>query len=144
MIPTSVRVLEELPLNPNGKVDRRALAELEGEELEGERAPYVAPRTEVEETLVEIWADVLDLEPESVGVHDDFFRSGGHSLMATRLLSRVRRHFEVDVSLTDFFARSTLEELAERVEVARWARDGSGETGVEEIGTEEDFEEIEL
>jgi amino acid adenylation domain-containing protein len=119
MVPAHFVVLEALPLTPNGKVDRRALPAPPA--LEGERpelaAPYLAPRTPVEETLAAIWSDVLGVE--RVGVADDFFELGGHSLLATQAISRVRQAFAVEVPLRALFEGPTVRELALAVERAR-------------------------
>jgi amino acid adenylation domain-containing protein len=87
MVPSTFTLLDEVPLTPNGKVNRKALPTPDLSGFRAENA-YVEPRTPVEEQLVEIWEEVLGVE--RVGVHDDFFELGGHSLLATRVLSRVR------------------------------------------------------
>src|SRR5690606_7304894 len=91
MVPTAYVVMDALPLNASGKVDRKALPAPEGAQLAS--AEYVAPRTPVEAGLAAIYASVLKVE--RVGVHDDFFALGGHSLLATQLVSRVRETFQV-------------------------------------------------
>ncbi|HYG64599.1 MAG TPA: amino acid adenylation domain-containing protein, partial [Thermoanaerobaculia bacterium] len=85
MVPTSIVLLEALPVLPNGKVDRRSLP---APELERATTGGVAPRTPTEELLAGIWADLLGLE--RVGAGDDFFALGGHSLLGTRMVSRLR------------------------------------------------------
>ncbi|MEW5926734.1 MAG: amino acid adenylation domain-containing protein [Gemmatimonadota bacterium] len=111
MVPGAFVVLESLPLTPNGKPDRRALPAPEQARAGDE---YVAPRTQVEETVAGIWAEVLGLE--RVGVHDDFFRLGGHSLLIMRLIARVRRAFGVEISIHTVFAMPTLEALSAEIE----------------------------
>jgi amino acid adenylation domain-containing protein len=118
MVPSVYVELEELPLTASGKVDRRALPEPGG--AAQVEVAYVAPRTGIEEVLAEIWAEVLGVNP--VGVHNDFFALGGHSLMAAQVLSRVRAALDVDVGLAELFASPTVARLADCVQ----ARGGKG------------------
>jgi hypothetical protein len=108
MVPSRFVMLETLPLTPSGKVDRRALPAPDSSRPE--EAPYTAPRTPVEATLAEIWAEVL--RQRQIGIHDDFFASGGHSLIATQILSRVRDVFQVELPLHVFFLTPTVAGLA--------------------------------
>jgi acyl carrier protein len=98
-----------------GHVDTSALHPRPGLQTE-----YVAPRTELEETLATTWRNLLGIE--RVGVNDDFFELGGHSLLATQLVSRVRDDFQVELPLRDLFERPTVAGLAEIIETFRWAR----------------------
>jgi len=115
MIPATFVALEALPLTPNGKVDRRALPvpNISGT---GGAQNFAAPHSPVENEVAEIWSALLHL-PQA-GIHDDFFRLGGHSLMATRLVSRLRAHFGVEVPLQEFFRAPTIAHLAGQVEAA--------------------------
>ncbi len=115
MVPSAVVVLVELPLSPNGKVDRRALPAPDG----AGSTEFVPARTPAEEVLAEIWAETLRLE--RVGVTESFFELGGHSLLATRVVSRVRQVFGVEVPLRALFEGPTVAELAGRVEEIRGA-----------------------
>ncbi|HEU4558943.1 MAG TPA: non-ribosomal peptide synthase/polyketide synthase, partial [Longimicrobium sp.] len=107
MVPSAVVALEALPLTPSGKVDRRALPP---PEWSGGEAGYVAPRTPVEAALAGIWAEVLRLE--RVGVHDDFFSLGGHSLLIMRVVSRVREVFGAELPVRTLFEAPTIDRLA--------------------------------
>src|SRR5262249_19093030 len=104
--------LAELPLLPNGKIDRAALPEPESELTD----THVAPRDEVETLIAGIWADVL--ERERVSVHDDFFALGGDWLTATQVMTRLFDVFQVDLGLRSLFETSTIAGLAESVNTA--------------------------
>jgi acyl carrier protein len=106
MVPGAFVVLERLPQNANGKVDRRALPAPE----QGAGAVYVAPRTPTEEVLSGIYAEVLGLE--RVGVEESFFELGGHSLLATQVVSRVRQAFGAALPLRAVFEHPTVAGLA--------------------------------
>jgi len=108
-VPSAFVQLEALPLSANGKVDRLALPE--PEDLRSAlSSEFVAPGSDIEERLAEIWGDVLRME--SVGVHDNFFELGGHSLLAARIVARVRHTFAVDLSLRTLFDGPTVAQLA--------------------------------
>ncbi|HET9226571.1 MAG TPA: amino acid adenylation domain-containing protein, partial [Thermoanaerobaculia bacterium] len=114
MVPSAFVALPALPRNPNGKVDRKALAEIRPETPAGGR---VAPRTPVEELLAAIWSRVLEVE--EVGVDDDFFALGGHSLLATQVVTRIREAFGVELPVRAVFQAPTLEAQADLVTAAR-------------------------
>jgi acyl-coenzyme A synthetase/AMP-(fatty) acid ligase len=113
MIPSAFVLLEALPLNSNGKVDRRALPapDVTRPEL---REAFVAPRTPIEEMVTGIWSQVLGIE--QIGIHDDFFELGGHSLLVMQVTSRLRTILQVDVSLRSFFEAPTIAELSKIIE----------------------------
>ncbi|MDP8934959.1 MAG: amino acid adenylation domain-containing protein, partial [Cyanobacteriota bacterium] len=113
MIPSAFVVLKALPLTPNGKIDRQALP-----------APsiaanftdtFVGPRTPGEEILAGIWSQLLNLK--KVGIHDNFFDLGGHSLLITQLLAKVRESFQVELPLRVLFEAPTVAGLAEKIEM---------------------------
>ena len=113
MIPSVFISLEALPLLPNGKVNRRALPVPDSSRPELHR-PFAAPESPTQSRLVELWMNVLALD--RVGVNDDFFELGGDSILATRLVSRVRRTFGVELPLRELFWKPTVSELAPVVE----------------------------
>ncbi len=110
MIPAVFVTLEALPLSPSGKVDRKALPA--PDRAAEPVAQYVAPRSAAEQTLADIWAQVLHVE--RVGVHDNFFELGGDSILSIQVVSRARRA-GVQVSTKDIFFRQTVAELAASV-----------------------------
>jgi amino acid adenylation domain-containing protein len=113
MVPSAFVFLEQMPQTVNGKLDRRALPAVRFDERNRDRL-YVAPRNPTEEMVAGIWADILGLE--QVSVFDDFFESGGHSLKATRIVSRLRSAFNIDLSLATVFETTTVAGLAEAIE----------------------------
>src|SRR6185437_1184436 len=115
MVPSSFVPLDKMPLTPNGKVDRAALP-LPNLTRQDSGKNYTAPRTTTEETLVAIWKSVLGLD--KVGVDDSFFDLGGHSLLVTQVLTRVREAFQVELPMRRFFETPTIAELADAVEDA--------------------------
>jgi amino acid adenylation domain-containing protein/FkbM family methyltransferase len=115
MVPSTLTLLAALPLTPNGKLDRGALPDPEAVAFRGQRN-YQQPETETERKLAEIWSAVLGSRP--FGVRDSFFEIGGHSLLAARVIARIRNVFQVEVTLRDFFNQPTIAGLARRIEVA--------------------------
>jgi amino acid adenylation domain-containing protein len=107
MVPAVV-LLDRLPLNANGKVDRRALQALASPARKGRGTP-AAPRDEVEARLAGVWEEVLGTAP--VGIHDDFHELGGHSLAALRLMARIERAFGVRLPISALFEAATVERL---------------------------------
>jgi len=110
MVPSTFVWLDQLPLTATGKLDRAGLPEPDRRHRERESA-FAAARNAVEETLVEIFAEVLGVE--KVGIHDNFFDFGGHSLLATRLVTRIRKVFSAELPLRNFFENPTAAEIAE-------------------------------
>lgn len=109
MVPTAFVLLDQMPLTPNGKINRRALPAPEILRPELEQG-YIAPRNDIEMALVDLWKEVLGIN--EVGVSDNFFDLGGHSLKATRLLSKVRSIFRTQLPLSIVFEAATIESLA--------------------------------
>jgi amino acid adenylation domain-containing protein len=111
MVPSTFILVERLPLTPNGKIDRQALAVLP---LEERKRSAVAPRSPTEKALAAIWSELLQVE--SVGVDDDVFDLGAHSLMAMKALTQIRDAFDVSLSLRTLFEHPTIAGLAEAIE----------------------------
>jgi len=107
MIPTQWTCLEQMPLTDNGKIDRKSLATMTAGITDSDQR--VEPRTEMEKMLAHIWAEVLKIE--GVGVNDDFFLIGGHSLLVMQVISRIEGSFGVKLPVSSVFLYPTIEEL---------------------------------
>ncbi|WP_164014774.1 non-ribosomal peptide synthase/polyketide synthase [Pyxidicoccus trucidator] len=116
MVPAAFVTLAALPLTPNGKVDRKALPAPSVSLADGSTERYVAPRTDVERRVADIWSELLGVA--RVGVEDDFFELGGHSLLATQAISRLRESFGVEVPLQRLFEEPTVAAVARHVEAS--------------------------
>ncbi|MEH1791670.1 non-ribosomal peptide synthetase [Nostoc sp.] len=110
MIPSAFVVLKNLPLAPSGKVDRKALPKPDNLRPELETA-YVSPRNEIERTVADIWQKVLKVE--KVGIKDNFFDLGGHSLNVLQVYSKVRELLKADLAITDLFKYPTINSLSQ-------------------------------
>ncbi|WP_162034234.1 non-ribosomal peptide synthetase, partial [Chryseobacterium potabilaquae] len=112
MIPSVYVHLESLPLTINGKLDRRALPE---PSFTGDKE-YIAPTTVLEKALAEMYGEVLGLPVESIGLHDDFFRLGGDSIISIQLVSRLRKRLSLSLSVKEVFTYRTVYHLSELLE----------------------------
>jgi acyl-coenzyme A synthetase/AMP-(fatty) acid ligase/acyl carrier protein len=113
MAPSVYVEMEKLPLNHNGKIDRKNLPQPEMDTPEQE---YAGPRNPTEETLCRLWQEVL--RRERVGIHDHFFKIGGHSLLAVQLATRIRESFKQDIPLQRIFESPTIAQLAAAIDQA--------------------------
>jgi len=113
MVPSAHVELEKLPLTHNGKIDRKALPQPDRDIPEEE---YVGPQDATQETLCRLWQDVL--RRDRVGIHDNFFKIGGHSLLAVQLTSRVRSAFAIEMPLSVLFATPTVARMAKHIAAA--------------------------
>jgi len=111
MVPAYFVELEKMPLTTNGKLDRRVLPEPNLDKILTE---YEAPRNEVEETLAKIWSEILGVE--KVGVNDNFFDLGGHSLKAIMLISKIHKELNKEVPLKELFKLPTIKDLSKYIE----------------------------
>jgi acyl carrier protein len=109
MMPSNFVILDKLPLNANGKVDRHALPAPDAASYVTEET-FIAPRTPEEERVAEIWAEVLNIRP--ISAEANFFDLGGHSLLATRLISRIREAWGIELPLRVLFDSPTVAALA--------------------------------
>ena len=114
MIPAAFVVLAEIPLTPNGKIDRKALPAPEWTA----QGSYVAPRSIAEEALCELWAATLGVE--QVGVHDDFFDLGGHSLLIMKLIRQIQLATGEQITIADIFENPTISEFSHLLEGVAW------------------------
>lgn len=121
LVPSAFVTLETLPRTATGKVDRSALPAV-GQEV---KRAFIAPSTETEQTLADIWVQVLGVE--RISVDDSFFELGGHSLLATQVTSRIRLIFHIEISLRAMFESPTLRGLAAKIDQARAASDEEAE-----------------
>lgn len=112
MVPSGFVLLNSFPLTPNGKIDTQALLAMNGLEQELKQA-FVAPRTEAERTIAEIWQLVLGIE--KVGVNDNFFDRGGHSLLLVKVHGRLQELFKLNLSIVEMFQHPTISSLAEYI-----------------------------
>jgi acyl carrier protein len=110
MVPSVFVTLDTLPLTPNGKVDRRALPSPEGLRIEL-AATYVAPRTELEQMITTVWQEVLRVE--KVGMHDNFFDLGGHSLLVVQVHRKLQEVLKRNFLITEMFKYPTISSLIE-------------------------------
>ena len=126
-VPRQILVVDEIPKGAFGKLQRSRLADLlhvEARDQDSSSRPheYVAPRTHEETVLADIWSRILGLE--SVGVYDDFFRLGGDSILATQVVSQVRKLMEVDLSPITMFETPTIAGLVRRLHASRQSANG--------------------
>ena len=112
MIPSDFVFSESLSLTPNGKVDQLALPAPDNACSEMEMT-YAAPRSDIENRLVKFWAEILSIE--QVGIHDNFFDLGGHSLSATRVVSRIFEQYQLEIPLQSMFQSPTIAEMAAQI-----------------------------
>ena len=110
MVPNEVVVLEAMPLTPNGKLDRKQLP-LPQDAGQSSVAVYEAPEDDLQQTIVNVWQDTLKLD--KVGVKDNFFDLGGHSLLIIRVHQQLKAQLEIPISLTDLYRFPTIASLTD-------------------------------
>ena len=112
MVPSAIVQLETFPLTPNGKLDRKALPAPDGTSSETD-GPYVAPRSELERLIADVWREELGVE--RVGVRDNFFNLGGHSLLLIRINNHLREELRIELPVVELFQYPTVSALAEHL-----------------------------
>ena len=112
MIPSHIIQIDEMPLTPNGKVDRKSLPAPSANAAVGREA-YVEPANEFESVLVELWQQILGLK--KVGTEDNFFDIGGHSLLVVKLHREIKTRFDQPVALTDLYRFTTIGSLSQHL-----------------------------
>ncbi|MCF6442786.1 amino acid adenylation domain-containing protein, partial [Pseudoalteromonas luteoviolacea] len=134
MVPSVLISVKEWPLNPNGKIDRNALPSLQERQQLGE---HLAPETETEKALIEIWAALLKLDPETISITANFFELGGNSLMVVRLINRIKRKFAINPILEDMYNFQSIQTLGiyiEELEEIKNSHEAMEEESTEEGG----------
>jgi acyl carrier protein len=114
MMPSAFVLLDSLPLTPNGKLDRRALPD-PGHDRPEMAESFVPPQTEIEKNVAGIWQEVLGVE--KVGLHDNFFDLGGHSLLLVQLHTKLRQTFSTELSIIDLFSLPTVNSLVKSLSI---------------------------
>jgi amino acid adenylation domain-containing protein/thioester reductase-like protein len=117
MMPSHLIELEKIPLTANGKIDKNALPE----PAAGSTGKYLPPRNDIEEKLVEIWSQSLGIGKENISINANFFEIGGHSLKSIPVVGEIYREFNVEVPISEFFSRPTIEEIGQYIAAKRVA-----------------------
>lgn len=117
MVPAHFVVLDKLPLTPNGKVDKKMLLSMKSDHVR-HTVQQVMPGNEIEERLAKDWRKVLGLD--EIGIHDDFFKLGGHSINAIRLIALINDEFNIQLSFKVLFDLRTIEALGQEIEAIQW------------------------
>jgi amino acid adenylation domain-containing protein len=121
MVPSAFVLLDSIPLTPNGKINRKALPDPEKIGIRA-NSEHIAPRDDIEKRLAKTWQTLLGIN--KIGIRDNFFQSGGHSLLAVSLVSRINKEFETELPLASLFKSPTIEEfakvLSEKKKTGEW------------------------
>jgi len=136
MVPATFVLLDALPKTPNGKIDRKALPAPERVRPDLASA-FKMPRTPVEARLAAIWEQLLDIRP--IGITDNFFQLGGHSLLVMRLLSSIQKEFGQNLPLSTFFQGATIAQMAEIIDQQAQARPWSALVEIQPEGSRRPF-----
>jgi thioesterase domain-containing protein/acyl carrier protein len=135
MVPAAFVVLESLPLTPNGKIDRRALPAPDKSSFLG--TSFIPPRNALERHLAQIWSEILDIQ--QVGVKDNFFDLGGHSILALKLMAKIQQQFGKNLPLATLFTSGTIEELANILQSSTYVPANSSLVPIQTKGNKQPF-----
>jgi acyl carrier protein len=116
MVPSAIIVLEQLPRTRHGKLDRQALPVVESSRF-NQSLTHTPPQTPLQKIIADVWRERLDLR--QVGLHDNFFQLGGHSLLVIQVISELRKQLAIDLPVQLLFQSPTINELAESIELLR-------------------------
>ncbi|MFS4449721.1 phosphopantetheine-binding protein, partial [Maribacter sp. 2307UL18-2] len=111
MLPKYYVQMDSFPLTPNGKIDRRALPDPELTTSDD----YVGPTNEIEKQLIDVWSDVLKIDAKAISINANFFKLGGDSIKAAKLISKINRHFNIHLKLSHFYEKGEFRSLAEHI-----------------------------
>ena len=136
MLPSHITTIAAIPLTPSGKVDRNALLNRENEDIQSD-THQIEARDETEEKLVKIWQNILQVE--KLGVTENFFEMGGHSLMALRMFAQIKEQFNVNLPLATLFQKATIEQLATVIRNKTEPTPWSSLIGIETQGNQPPF-----
>ncbi|NQY65676.1 MAG: non-ribosomal peptide synthetase, partial [Alteromonadaceae bacterium] len=128
MVPAALVVLEEWPLTPNGKIDRKALP---AADFVAAQSEYLAPVGETETTLVNIWSELLGLPAEDISASANFFELGGHSLLALKLINLIEVSFDIEAEIMVIFEFYSLKDLASYIQMFSMNKDISSNDAFE-------------
>ena len=142
MLPSHFTEVEEFPLTANGKLDRNALPHPESLMM-SDSTGYIAPRTDTEAKMVEIWAEVLGQAEEKIGIQDNFFDLGGHSLKMMQVMARVDSVFKTQINIQYLFSGPTIERIAQYIDHLRATpsqqRNESAQSMIQPAGIQPDY-----
>jgi amino acid adenylation domain-containing protein len=130
MVPCNYILLDSLPLNVNGKINRLALPKPTSSNGQQEKI-FVAPTTTVEVKLAQLWSELLNVE--RISIHDNFFQLGGDSLLATQIVLKIQDTFKQEIDFVEFFEKPTIASIADYLETIEWAANGLNNTKTEKI-----------
>ncbi|WP_168204328.1 non-ribosomal peptide synthetase [Aliikangiella coralliicola] len=137
LLPSVLMFLEQWPLTVDGEIDKSALPLPEGRSFQTE---YVEPSTETERVLVSIWGELLDLETHSISITSNFFEIGGHSLLAVRILAKIKEELDVSIQVKDLFIYPDIKKLSDFIEVKLSQGDLPDEKAIKHMDEDTDVE----